>query len=412
MNLTIKKNSWYKLLLFATCISFTLFTSCKKVEEPLRPVGQELPYINSKKNLVALFDSIPDASVFKMAFNRSTLQEYMDSLSAGGTDVPYTLFIPTDQAFIKAGYTKEKINSMQVSELNLLLGYLTLPGSLPVKMLSSSAEITFYPLIHPDPYLERTEPSVFSDSRPYYYALSVGFLGNSLLLNGKKVKGNTTGILAKNGALFMIDSLIKRPEKEIYQVITADTSLSFYMAALRKSNEIYTQKGILGTEGSNTQYNDTTWMMLRTSNVSPFGPGSLPFAVVFAPDNNAFRKAGFSSIGDIESFINRSALATGPDYTEMLTNMDSILVNHRFLSNFSRVNTGRNYLYTPDLTNTFTLNNDINLGAISLGNNNGRITIHRQDYPEGRGANIVPGSDVNTLNGVVHKVDNLMLTRP
>lgn len=404
-------------LIYTICTTFTCFVSCKKTEEPVKPIGQELPYIvKSPKKLDAIVDSIPEASLFRAAFKRSTVQDYRDSLSGGNADAAYTYFIPTDQAFIKAGYTADKISTMTVGELNQLLGYLIIRGYINSTKENPRQGVSYQPLIHPDPTMERTNPYVFGRGNPYIYVLTVGFSGNALLLNGKKVKENSAGIQASNGAVFMIDSIIKKPEDEMYQLLQADTSLTFYMAALQKSNDVYNQKGIAGYTYYNIRFNDYDWLLLN-NNVFTGGKGALPFVVVFAPVNSAFRKAGFRSISDVEAYIDKSELATTTDYKEILTNMDSILVNHRFLSGFTGtmnpINTGWSYLYTPDLLSLKTISNGENGGAmIFTDSGGGKVTMHRQDFPDGRGANIIPVSDITTLNGVVHHVDNLLLPTP
>jgi hypothetical protein len=118
----------------------------------------------------------------------------------------------------------------------------------------------------------------------------------------------------------------------------------------------------------------------------------------------------------VEAYIDRSELATTTDYKEILTNMDSVLVNHRFLSDFTgttaSINGGWSYLYTPDLLSLKTISNGENEGAMIFTGSGGNVTMHRQDFPNGRAANIIPESDINTLNGVIHHVDNLLLPKP
>ena len=412
MNLITNKINGHRLLLFAICISVACLVSCKKVEEPMKPVGQELPYVvKSQKKLDAVIDSIPEATLFKAAFKRSTVQAYIDSLGS----LAYSYFIPTDQAFIKAGYTAAKLNAMSVGELNQLLGYLIIRGYVNTTKENPRQGVSYQPLIHPDPTMERTNPYVFSSYLPYIYVLTVGFSGSDLLLNGKKVKENAVGIRASNGSVFMIDNIVTKPEDEMYQLLQADTSLTFYMAALQKSNDVYIQKGIAGYTYYNIRFNDRDWLTLNNNGVTE-GAGALPFAVVFAPVNNAFRKAGFHSISDVEAYIDRSELATTTDYKEILTNMDSILVNHRFLSDFTgttgNINSGWSYLYTPDLLSLKTISNGENAGAMIFTGSAGKVTMHRQDFPNGRAANIIPVSDITTLNGVIHHVDNLLLPKP
>jgi uncharacterized surface protein with fasciclin (FAS1) repeats len=372
-----------------------------------------LPYVvKSSKKVDAIIDSIPEATLFKAAFKRSTIQAYSDSL----TSLADTYFIPTDQAFIKAGYTADKLNTMPVGELDQLLGYLIVRGYVNTAQQNPRQGVSYQPLIHPDPTMQGTMPGVFSSGLPYIYVLTVGFSGNNLLLNGKTVKANAVGIRGSNGSVFMIDDIVTKPTDEMYQLLQADTSLTFYMAALQKSNDVYMQKGIAGAVYYNVRFDDIDWLMLNNNYIAN-GAGALPFAVVFAPVNNAFRKAGFHSISDVEAYIDRSELATTTDYEEILTNMDSILVNHRFLSGFYdntgySLNTGWSYLYTTDLLSLKTISNGGNEGAMIFTGSAGKVTMHRQDFPNGRAANIIPVSDITTLNGVVHHVDNLLLPTP
>jgi uncharacterized surface protein with fasciclin (FAS1) repeats len=410
MNLTISKTR-YKLLLFTACISLACLASCKKVEEPTRPIGKPLPYVNTQRKLATIMDSIQNVPMFKAAFKRSTLQTYIDSLNGRNPDIPYTFFIPSDQAFIKAGYTTARLNSMPVSELNDLLGYMIMRGFIDYDDGVPLRSVTYPVLVHPDPTLVRTGPPQFFDGYPYYYGLTVGFDNKTLLLNSKRVKENAMGIRGENGAVFIVDEIVTKPTQELREIMDADTSLTFYLAASKRSQEIYIQKNILGYSGFNFQFNALDWMYLN-NNYFDSGQGAIPFAVVFAPVNNAFRKAGFHTIAELEAYIDRSALVDQPENTYMLTNIDSVLVNHRFLSGYSRINNNWSYLYTPDLLKTGTLDNGANAGVIKLQNDNGTVVLHRQDAPNGRAARVVPTYDIIALNGVLHHVDNLMLTTP
>ncbi|HEY8955749.1 fasciclin domain-containing protein [Chitinophaga sp.] len=400
---------------YALCLQ--LLSACTKTEEPPKRVGEELPYTGgATRSLAQLLDSIPEASIYRAAFSRTTVQQYMDSLSEGVIKSPYTLFVPTDKAWQAAGYTKENINTVPVAELDTIIRYLAVAGGMPANN-SVFGGVTFYPLMYSDGSLTRTMvPGPFNPALAYFYRLSAGIYNGALQLNGKQVS-KTPAIAATNGTIFMIDSLVIKPFYESYQVLAADTSFSFYMAAMRKNNALYEEKGIIGTSYTFIQFNDTVPLVLTSGLTSP---GTDPIAIVFAPDNNAFRKAGFNSIADINSYIDRSALASSPDGTQMLTNMDSILVNHRLLSNFTnnsntRLNPNYTYLYTGGLANGYypgKLDNRNALGAIFITRNNGQIILHRQDAPSGRGAVITGPSDITTLTGVIHRVDNLLLPTP
>ena len=75
-----------------------------------------------------------------------------------------------------------------------------------------------------------------------------------------------------------------------------------------------------------------------------------------------------------------------------------------------------NYVYTTDMANNPTLvqrSADPGDGTLHLFNNvffenrGGQIVVHRADKPSIT-ANIVGPSNVTTLNGVLHRVDNLL----
>lgn len=392
----------------------TGLVSCAKTEEPPKPVGTSLPYTNTTtRKLAALLDSIPEASIYRAAFKRTGIQQYIDSLNADNGNAYYTLFVPVNKAWEAAGYTMNNINTVPAPELEVLIRYLSITGGIAAKPGSVVGETAYYPFTYPEKPVCSQVPGPFDDNGFYYYhRLSVGMTGGVLRLNGKDV-GRKPVIPAVDGAIYLIDSMITKPVYESYQVLSADTAFTFYMGALKKSNELYDQKGILGNRYYNIRFNDTATLVLMTGGTDL---GEEPATAVFAPDNNAFRKAGFASIEDVNSYIDGSALALAPPGTEMLTNMDSILVNHRILINAAgNVNMSLTNPYTGCLlSNAWPnyVNNGDALGAITYRIENGRIVLHRQDAPQGRGAVVIGPSDITTLTGVIHRVDNLLLPNP
>jgi fasciclin domain-containing protein len=408
-----------------TVLLFAIVASCTKTEEPPAVIGKALPFPNGEatRTLVQLLDSIPTATIYRAAYHRSGLPHYIDSLRAGNARALYTLFVPTDAAFQAAGYSIDIINSMSPALSDSLARYLAIAGNYP----SPSGNLTwggetFYPMMYPDAGLTRTQvPSVFGRSYNYYYTLNIAYTGNTLLLNGKPASAKAAPIPATDGTIYMIDTLVIKPFYETYQVLQMDTSYSFFMAALRISDSLYAQQGILASN-TNLQYpNDTIGLVLQRGNTNP---GYNPFSILFAPVNDAFRRAGFNSIGDISNYINGSALASANYGTYLLTNMDSILNNHIMLINFGKFTATKGYIYTDDiLLNPAALSfmipppggsglPSINASTIFPVINGSQITLHRKDSPNGRGANLIDPSNITTLNGVIHRVDNLLLPTP
>ncbi len=406
-------------------VSVGLMTgSCKKVEEPPTRVGEQLPFSGPTKTLVQLLDSMPDVSLYKAMYHRSDIQHYMDSLANGSQDVPYILFAPTDKALMAAGYTADVIAAAPGAQLDTLVRYLTLPGkSIPPTVTTG---LTCYPLMYPDRAMQRSEPyPPFSDFLPYYYILAVTFDGSTLILNGSKVSSQGTPVSGTNGSIYRIDTLIQKPAYELYEVVSSDTTLSLFLASMRLNDSIYQDKGILSGPGYLTNYCDTGGLQFSVGGYR--GAGAQPFADVLAPTNAAFRKAGLGSVDAIRDFLSQSVI-TGPDYdySYMQTNLDSIFQYHLFYFNqallvappgiFFTYSAFGNYVYTTDMANNPTLvqrSADPGDGTLHLFNNvffenrGGQIVVHRADKPSIT-ANIVGPSNVTTLNGVLHRVDNLL----
>ncbi|RAJ80254.1 fasciclin domain-containing protein [Chitinophaga dinghuensis] len=403
----MKKNNNFFILSF--CLLLVFISACTKTEEPPKPIGGKLPFDSTvNKSLAQLVDSIPEASIFSAAIKRTSIRRYMDSLAGKNPSGPYTMFVPTNKAWQDAGFTADNIGAVPVATLDTMIRYLTIPGGIPANTANLFGETNYYPITYRDRTITRSQvPSPFLSwtTMYYYYRIIVGMTDGVLRLNGKAVS-KQAGISATNGTLYLLDSMVNKPYYESYQVLRYDTAFSFYMAALKKSNALYVAKGIIG------QFNDTATLVLT---VGSDQPGKEPFAITFAPDNNAFRKAGFNAIADINSYIDKSALASAPNYTQMRTNMDSILVNHQLLSNYNTVNPALTYLYSTDFRlglYSVNLSNAPQPGAVFVTNINGQAVLHRQDYPQGRGAAIIAPSDITTLTGVIHRVDNLLLPTP
>lgn len=414
----MQKNILSISIVFLALIVWTV--GCSKVEDPPIPVGNSLPYKSSSRptdSLVQLLDSLPQTTIYKAAWRRADLQQYIDSLRGAQKDslLPFTLFIPTDDAFKKAGITIDTVNSWPVAQLDTLLRYLAIPNiitydTMPLAMGST----TYYPLMYPNPSFE----DAWFDVAPYLYKLTVGAYNNTLYLNGRSVGGHTTPIRATDGSIFLVDSVVTTPiPYTTAQLLQADTSYSFFLAACSISDSIY---GIQ-YEGGSFPYDDTSYFYL---NANSRYPGQDGWAEVFAPDNNAFRNAGFLTIDSIRNYINNSAIALeDPNawpFIYMVTNMDSILVNHRLLTcqyvyaSGHTVNAARSYVYTVDMLynpSMQALNNGEVLGAMTFENSSGQVVIHRQDYPNGRAAHII-GPEITTLTGVLYRVDNLLLPTP
>src|ERR1700754_974095 len=113
----------------------------------------------------------------------------------------------------------------------------------------------------------------------------------------------------------------------------------------------------------------------------------------------------------------------------MQTNLDSIFQYHLFLfnqllelPNYYTYQAGGTYLYTfdiaskPTLMQRATVSFDgvtvVTLNTVVFGDHGGQIVVHRADKTSARGATIIAPSEVTTLNGVLHRIYNLLLPTP
>lgn len=176
--------------------------------------------------------------------------------------------------------------------------------------------------------------------------------GNGVFINGIAV--TTPNVMASNGVIHVLSKVLIPPFGNLVQTVQADTSLTYLVAAVVRASQGSTNvAAILSTGGIFT---------------------------VLAPTNNAFRAAGFATIDD----INAASPAT----------LTSILTYH--------VLPGR--VFSSDLTNNemaATLNGEkatilLSSGAQVKGNSNSSPS------------NII-ATDIMATNGVVHKIDQVLL---
>ncbi|WP_436488797.1 fasciclin domain-containing protein [Chitinophaga sp. ARDCPP14] len=451
------------IILVCTCYS------CSKVKEVVPSAGASLPYGEKiPVSTARLIDSIPDLSIFRVIYRNSDAIHYLDSArtASGKTDQPFTLFAPKDAAWQQAGYTLASAAALSREQCNALVLYLLVPGRLLADSLMPTVGGTMlYPVIQGInvPY-EDEWGTVYNGK--YTYSLDLAWHEREVVLNGNHAGTISSMINASDGALYLLDTVIRKPERSVYEELVADTAYSFYLAALEKSSAIYTEykAGISpGDRNEEIFFTNAEPFNNYLSTLKKFIPTpagtSNKFAntyIVFAPDNNAFRKAGFNDIDDIERFINKSYVTTDTykDVSRgypMYTNMDSALSYSFIVPAYTRTagfgvafnyeqtlkNLFRTLPYTANLEsstvqqggittdtkidfydwatfdeNTYEFAINASNGSMKwlFGKESGRISLRRGDIPNGRVAYIVPAhSNITALNGVIHRIDNLLL---
>ncbi|WP_367209669.1 fasciclin domain-containing protein [Sphingobacterium sp. R2] len=186
-----------------------------------------------------------DYSILASAVTKAGLGE---TLSSTG---PFTVFAPNNAAFESSGMTSADISSMSAESLKSVLLYHTLSA----KVVASSV-----------PAGPNAEVKTANGSNVYVTKNSKG-----IFVNGWAV--TSPDMMATNGVIHGISHVLMPATKNIVALATANSDLSFLVAAVLRASQ-------------------------GTTNVAQLLSGSGPYTV-FAPTNQAFINAGFTTIASI-----------------------------------------------------------------------------------------------------------------
>jgi uncharacterized surface protein with fasciclin (FAS1) repeats len=249
-----------------------------------------------------------------------------------GTE-PYTLFAPTNTGFENAGITSADLDALSSADVSKLLSYHLIPSTI------LAAQVPVGPNAK---VITQSGDSVFVTNN-----------SNGVFINGVKVV--KADIVATNGVVHKIDNVLKPAVGNIVAAAQADTSLSFLVAAI-----VHASTGDIDVAG-----------LLSGGTI----------LTVFAPDNNAFRAAGFASIDQINA-ADPNALA-------------GILAYH--------VVNGR--IFSSDLTDG-QMPATLAGATVTIGVSSGSVTV--KGINNSTAANVAKANIVAT-NGVIHVIDQVLL---
>ena len=317
-NLSKKSYIAYAIFLFS---AITL-TACEKsaIDEPIMPSP-------SNTTITSQVSTSTSFTLLKSAVVKAGLASTLDG--AG----PFTVFAPTDDAFIASGITSSVINSLSVDKLKSILLY----HVLATKILATGVPAG-------------PNAKVVTASGDSFFVTNNT---NGVFVNGLKV--TTADLPASNGVIHTVGKVLMPPTGNIVDVAAADTSFTFLVAAVLRAST-------------------------GSTNVAAVLSGNSPLTV-FAPTNNAFRAAGFASIGAIN--------AADPN------TLTAILTYH--------VVAGR--VFSSDLVNASqpaTVNGGKVIVALSVnsaaikGNSNSSVSN-------------IAVTNIMATNGVIHVIDQVLL---
>lgn len=214
---------------------------------------EDIPTITDNGGTTAgeLIETDPNFSTLKAAVVKAGL---LDLLKTKGAS--YTILAPDNTAFTASQISPDVINALPANQLQALLSYHIIPQALPSAKISAGFPNvqmpTLLPLLASNPF---TKMSIF-----------VGKQGTSLFVNNVSV--TEADMAVANGVVHKVARVVAPPTQLVAQVTAADADLSFFRAAVARADS--------GQVGLN-----------RLDSVMKFG---LANVTVFAPSNDAVKQ--------------------------------------------------------------------------------------------------------------------------
>ncbi|MBC9929783.1 fasciclin domain-containing protein [Chitinophaga qingshengii] len=289
-----------------------------------------------------------DLSLFSAALQKTGL---LDSLN---TDGPFTVWAPDNKAYNALGINKpEDFNRMNTDSLRIALKNLMFSDRLYTSVIPTQLDNRYTCLGGMLSYVSVGTIGANADAFP------TAFNGSIVYEPGKR------NLAMKNGVVHVLKAVPKYTEKNTQEILAADTTLSIFVALLKKTNQ---------------------WDALKTE--GPF--------TVYAPVNEAFRNCQLTPDSIARIDLSRYKPLAFSVYTLRLQ-PHHILMNDLWVigATSARVDLGDGYTLNPGSTfNVYAPGEKWNYHSP----NNG-INI----------ADGAKGQDIMTTNGVVNRLNNILL---
>jgi len=285
-------------------------------------------------SLLQTISEQPEYSLFLYGINKARYESLLS------TSPSVTVLLPSNSAFISAGYDSAKLRDMDTNSVAALIGYHLIGETVTPSRIAAASRL---------------------ETRAGYYLHTSN--NNGLFINNVRIDG--TYISAANGIVIPISTVLSPPKERIYATLQADTSFSLYFQAVTRDS------------------------LRRKLFKDTFNTGNL--FTVFAPTNNAFRRAGIdaayiSSIGydTISRLVMRHYIAN-----------ESLLYND-FIDNTTKKSAGDSILLLITGTNARFGSQAPAIRAV----NRPDTTLYR-----------LKTHDLITINGIMHSIDSLLPPR-
>jgi len=408
-----------------------LLIRCTKEFMP-NPVGESIPSEEYPKLEDALASS--PYTLYSAAWKRSNITHMLTK------DFPLSkmlFLVPTNEAMEKAGLTAEAIATAKVSDLDSLILYHTLNGSIPQEQLMvAPTDILFNSLLtHPIFREGEKLGGVEIRSIPYRYQHYVRSSETTFSSNGITFQ-TSKWLPIDRGFLIPIDQVAQRPKQQMIDFLRNDPRFTLFIKYLEITSKIYDQFA-----SQNRLFPKTPLYKYALDYFGSPGWGEnigeiyknlhhLIRMSLFAPTNEAFNQIGIYSENDLITLNNRSTYHPGSNNSGSLP-LDSLLRKHYILKAQFVKAYSDNYklasivttidkdgsvgvFYSESLKNEildeYSMGISTNLSQYleyDFGNSSNGITV-KHKHSTAPPATIIQ-ENINTFQGPIHVVDKIIL---
>jgi uncharacterized surface protein with fasciclin (FAS1) repeats len=199
-----------------------ILASCNKDIPGATPIAP--PPATGTQTIAQIIAANPSYSFLAAAITRAGTGL---SFNPADPTAVYTLFAPNDAAFIASGIPSiAVINSLPQAQVAAIVNYHVIPG-----LLIKSTDIS---TAFPNMYLQST--LVLSPTPPVPYRMSIFPSRRTAGAWVNNIPIVATDAMASNGVIHGVARLISPPSQVIAQIASADTSLTYLMAALARAD--------------------------------------------------------------------------------------------------------------------------------------------------------------------------------
>ncbi|NML36934.1 hypothetical protein HHL17_06960 [Chitinophaga sp. G-6-1-13] len=388
-------------------------TGCRKEMFMPEPEGETVPYKDSASADIQIALKSSPYKLFYAAWQRGNMDKDLEALGARAS---VTVLAVDDASMKAAGLDETEIGKRSPDELNKLMRYHMLneklePLTIQTQKLSSP-RMTL--LDNPDlNELRAGAGSAVTRLYAYTYRHFIAMAKDSQLIINGQLCGNYKPVAARNGIIWPVNRLLRKPEKHIREILEEDGRFTMLLAISDMNDASWMEY----TWGSFTRYASMYWGVEPSSN-------SVIFNSYLAPTDEAFHQAGIQRIEQVMEINSRfTPELVWETYTMSgLIPTDSILDYHNWgrsyapTTNIGYVPSARTVFYSNDLDDKLIGDYWITMPTATTAG----YKLPLQFIREGntikvklKSANTPPATiiarDINTFEGPLHIVDRLLL---